>query len=48
MNCVFISPEFPENYYLFCRNLKKEGVTVLAIGQADYAELRPELRDSLS
>lgn len=48
MNFVFLSPSFPPNYYLFCANLKKEGATVLGIGESPFHELRPELRESLA
>jgi len=48
MNFVFLSPAFPPNYYRFCAALKKEGVTALGIGEAPFAELRPELRASLA
>ncbi|MCX5791205.1 MAG: ATP-grasp domain-containing protein [Elusimicrobia bacterium] len=47
MNFVFLSPHFPPNYYLFCRRLKAAGFTVLAIGEPDLGELRPELREAL-
>lgn len=48
MNFVFLSPHFPPNYYLFCQRLKEAGFTVLAIGEPELGELRPELRDALS
>lgn len=48
MNFVFLSPAFPPNYYRFCSALKREGVTALGIGDSDFGELRPELRDSLA
>lgn len=48
MNFVFLSPHFPPNYYLFCERLKQTGFTVLAIGEPDFGELRPELRNSLA
>ena len=48
MNFVFLSPAFPPNYYRFCSALKKEGVTALGIGDSQFSELRPELRDSLA
>ncbi len=48
MNFLFISPHFPANYYLFCKELKKNGVNVLGIGDAPYATLREELKDSLT
>ena len=47
MNFVFISPNFPENYWQFCHHLKTNGVTVLGIGDAPYNELRPELQEAL-
>lgn len=48
MNFVFLSPAFPPNYYLFCANLKKEGVNALGIGETPFGDLRPELRESLA
>ena len=46
-NFIFISPNFPTNYWLFCRELKKNGINVLGIGDQPYEELTPELKDSL-
>lgn len=46
-NFVFISPNFPTNYWQFCRELKNNGLTVLGIGDQPYDELRQELRSSL-
>ena len=46
-NFVFISPNFPTNYWMFCRELKRNGLRVLGIGDQPYGELSPELRDSL-
>jgi len=48
MNFVFLSPAFPPNYYLFCANLRKEGVNALGIGESPFGSLRPELRESLA
>jgi biotin carboxylase len=48
MNFVFLSPHFPPNYYLFCQRLKEAGFTVLAIGEPELGELRPELRAALN
>lgn len=48
MNFVFISPNFPENYWQFCRHLQLNGVTVLGIGDARPDELRPELKAALT
>lgn len=47
-NFVFISPNFPANYWLFCRELKKNGLNVLGIGDQPYEELSKDLKDSLS
>ncbi|MCD8009351.1 MAG: ATP-grasp domain-containing protein [Lachnospiraceae bacterium] len=48
MNFIFISPNFPTNYYHFCEELKKNGVNVLGIGDCPYGELTPECRGSLN
>ncbi len=47
-NVIFISPNFPTNYWQFCRELKNNGMNVLGIGDAPYDGLSDELRDSLS
>ena len=47
-NVIFLSPNFPENYWKFCYELKQNGMNVLGIGDAPYDNLLPELRDSLS
>ncbi len=47
-NFIFISPNFPTNYWKFCHELKKNGMNVLGIGDCPYDELMPELRGSLS
>ena len=46
-NVIFISPNFPTNYWQFCRELKNNGMNVLGIGDQPYDELNPALRDSL-
>ena len=46
-NFVFISPNFPTNYWKFCAELKKNGMNVLGIGDCPYDQLMPELRGSL-
>ena len=46
-NFLFISPNFPENYWMFCRELKKTGLNVLGIGDQPYEELSQGLKDSL-
>ena len=47
-NFIFISPNFPTNYWHFCHELKKNGLNVLGIGEQAYDELLPELKDSLN
>ena len=46
-NFVFISPNFPTNYWQFCRELKNNGLRVLGIGDQPYDTLLPELKSSL-
>lgn len=48
MNFIFVSPNFPKNYWNFCDRLKKNGVNVLGIGDAPYDELLPELKNALT
>lgn len=47
-NFVFISPNFPANYWKFCHYLKENGLNVLGVGEQPYGELLPELRNSLN
>lgn len=47
-NFVFISPNFPDNYWRFCRELKNNGFNVLGIGDSEYFQLSSELRASLT
>ena len=47
-NFIFISPNFPTNYWLFCRELKKNGMNVLGIGDQPYDELTEDLKASLN
>lgn len=47
-NFVFISPNFPTNYWMFCRELKKNGLNVLGIGDQPYDELSEDLKESLN
>ena len=35
-NFVFISPNFPTNYWMFCKELKNNGLNVLGIGDQPY------------
>ncbi|HIT63028.1 MAG TPA: carbamoylphosphate synthase large subunit [Candidatus Ventrimonas merdavium] len=47
-NFIFISPNFPTNYWQFCRELKKNGMNVLGIGDQPYEELSEDLKGSLN
>ena len=47
-NFIFISPNFPTNYWKFCRELANDGLRVLGVGDQPYDELLPELRASLT
>lgn len=47
-NFIFISPNFPTNYWIFCRELKNNGINVLGIGDQPYDELSDELKRSLN
>ena len=47
-NFVFISPNFPTNYWHFCRELKNNGLNVLGIGDQPYDELSMDLKNSLN
>ena len=47
-NIIFISPNFPVNYWQFCKELKNNGMNVLGIGEQPYDDLKPELRASLN
>ena len=46
-NFVFISPNFPENYRYFCRELNENGMNVLGIGDQPYDELPFDLKEAL-
>ncbi len=46
-NFIFLSPNFPDSYWMFCNELKKNGMRVLGIGVCPYDELKPELREAL-
>lgn len=43
-NFIFISPNFPENYWKFCRELKNDGLRVLGIGDCPYDMLSHRLK----
>ena len=39
-NVIFISPNFPTNFWQFCRELRNNGMNVLGIGDAPRSEER--------
>ena len=47
-NFIFISPNFPANYWHFCRELKNNGVNVLGIGDAPFFDLTEDQKNSLT
>ena len=47
-NFIFISPNFPTNYWMFCRELKNNGINVLGIGDQPYDDLNKNLKESLN
>lgn len=47
MNVVFISPQFPDTYWNWCDRLRKNGATVLGIGDTPYDYISNELKASL-
>ena len=47
MNVIFISPQFPDNYWNWCDRLRNNGATVLGIGDTPYDYLTPEVIASL-
>lgn len=48
MNFIYISPNFPTNYWHFCDHLARNGVNVLGIGDCPYDQLQPELKAALT
>ena len=47
-NVVFVSPNFPTNYWHFCQELREDGVNVLGIGDQPWHELSWEQQNSLT
>ena len=47
-NFIYISPNFPENHWNFCRRLKDNGINVLGIGDCEYDNLTNDLKGSLN
>ena len=46
-NVVFISPNFPTNYWQFCKELRNNGMRVLGVGDQPYDDLSADLKGSL-
>ena len=46
MNFIFISPNFPDRYFQFVKELRARGMNVLCIGDTPYADINPELKTS--
>ena len=46
-NFVFLSPNFPTNYWKFCKELKDNGMRVLGIGDEPYEQLDENVKNSL-
>lgn len=46
-NFLFISPNYPANYWQFCRAMKQQGLRVLGIGDAPKESLDPRLLEAL-
>lgn len=47
MNFIFISPNFPHTYWLFCDRLRRNGVNVFGIGDTPYDLLEEPLKQAL-
>lgn len=47
MNFVFISANYPEQSWMFCRGLKQNGATVLAVVDTPYDWMSQDLRDNI-
>ena len=46
-NFVFISPNFPDNYWHFCHHLRDNGLRVLGIGDCPYDQLTDDQKSSM-
>ena len=47
-NVLFISPHYPLNYWQFCRELRRDGLNVLGIGDQPWDGLDSRLKESLT
>ena len=47
-NVIFLSPNFPTNYWMFCKQMKDNGMNVLGIGDQPYDQLSDNLKGALN
>ncbi|WP_337553024.1 hypothetical protein [Anaerotignum faecicola] len=45
-NFVFLSPNFPTNYWKFCKELKENGMRVLGIGDEPAEQLEENVKNT--
>lgn len=48
MNVVFLSPNFPPQFHLFCRALRRHGIHVFGVGDCPRESLPPETADAVN
>lgn len=48
MNVVFVSPHFPPQFVHFCQALKRQGATVLGLGDVHESMLSRDVREALA
>jgi hypothetical protein len=48
MDFLYLSPEFPPNYANFIIQLAKHGVSVWAMGETDFYNMKPRLQQAIS
>lgn len=48
MNVIFLSPQFPPQFFRFCAALKARGVNVLGLGDTPFHELSEEQKSSMT
>ena len=48
MNVLFLSPNFPPQFHLFCRALREEGIVALGIGDSPPHDVARPLAESVT
>ena len=48
MDLLYISPEFPPNYFHFIENLHSLGINVWGMGEADFYQMPENLQSALT